>query len=101
MIEANPWHAYMLAKAEEARRASHALATLSTPTKDAALEAMAQALVDRKVDLLEANAVDLAGAEEKGLTKAMIESGEAFARLKVARDAPSGIVPLKLVSTPK
>lgn len=73
MTEANTWHTYMLSKAEEARRASHSLATVSTAVKDAALDAMAQALINNKKGLLEANAKDLAGAEEKGLTKAMID----------------------------
>jgi glutamate-5-semialdehyde dehydrogenase len=73
MTAANPWHSYMVTKAEEARRASHILATLSSTVKDAALEAMAQALIDRQGELIKANTRDLAGAEEKGLTKAMID----------------------------
>ncbi len=73
MTTNNRWHDYVVAKAQEAQRASRPLATASTDVKDAALAAMAQALVDRTGDLLEANAQDLAGAEEKGLTKAMID----------------------------
>ena len=73
MTEKNPWDAYVSAKAEEAKRASRSLAALSTAVKDAALLAMAQALVDQTKVLLEANAEDLVGAEEKGLTKAMID----------------------------
>ncbi len=48
MTEKNHWNAYVSAKAEEAKRASTSLATLSTAVKDAALLAMAQALVDQK-----------------------------------------------------
>ncbi|MEE8209876.1 MAG: aldehyde dehydrogenase family protein, partial [bacterium] len=73
MTTNNRWHDYVVAKAQEAQRASRPLATASTDVKDAALAAMAQALVDRTGELLEANAQDLAGAEEKGLTKAMID----------------------------
>ncbi|MCH7646802.1 MAG: glutamate-5-semialdehyde dehydrogenase, partial [Nitrospinae bacterium] len=73
MTEKNPWDAYVSAKAEEAKRTSRSLAALSTAVKDAALLAMAQALVDQTKVLLEANAEDLVGAEEKGLTKAMID----------------------------
>ena len=73
MTETNPWQAYMLSKAEDARRAAHSLATIDTAVKDAALLAMAEALVNQKAKLIEANAKDLAGAEEKGLTKAMID----------------------------
>lgn len=73
MTEKNPWDAYVSAKAEEAKRASRSLAVLSTAVKDAALLAMAQALLDQTKVLLEANAEDLVGAEKKGLTKAMID----------------------------
>jgi glutamate-5-semialdehyde dehydrogenase len=73
MTTNNPWHAYVVERAQEAKRASRRLATVSTGVKDAALHVMAQALVDGTDELLEANAKDLAGAEEKGLTKAMID----------------------------
>ncbi|MFQ5893615.1 MAG: glutamate-5-semialdehyde dehydrogenase [Nitrospinota bacterium] len=73
MAEKNPWHAHVVEKAEEARRSTRRLATLSTAVKNAALHAMAQALVDQAPALLEANGKDLDQAEEKGLTKAMID----------------------------
>ena len=78
MTTNNRWHDYVVAKAQEAQRASRPLATASTDVKDAALAAMAQALADRTSELLEANAQDLAGAEEKGLTKAMIDRAGAW-----------------------
>ena len=68
MTAANPWHDYILSKAKEAREASHRLAALGTGVKDAALDSMARALVERGEALIKANAEDLSGAKERGLT---------------------------------
>jgi len=57
----------------QARQAARALAVLSTEKKNAALLGMADALVARSADLLEANARDIAGAEEHGLNKAAVD----------------------------
>lgn len=57
----------------KAREAARALAILSTEKKNAALLGMADALVARTSSLLEANAKDIAGAEEHGLTRAAID----------------------------
>ena len=51
----------------QAQRASRELATLDTATKDAALEAMAEALEQRTDEILEANARDMEAGEEAGL----------------------------------
>ncbi len=56
-----------------ARRASRVLAALDTNTKDAALEAIAAALIDRTAEILEANAVDLEAGRESGLTPALLD----------------------------
>ncbi|MBL9153615.1 MAG: glutamate-5-semialdehyde dehydrogenase [Verrucomicrobiales bacterium] len=57
----------------QARAASYALGKLSSEQKNAILLAMADALVARESEILEANAEDLAAAEAAGLTGAMID----------------------------
>ncbi len=59
------------AMGERARAAAHALAKLPTERKDAVLLAMAEALVAREPEILEANALDLAAAAEAGLSATM------------------------------
>lgn len=56
-----------------AKKASHALATLSPAVKNSALEGMAQALLDSTPLILEANAKDIKNAIEKGLSDAMTD----------------------------
>jgi glutamate-5-semialdehyde dehydrogenase len=58
---------------QKARRASRALAILPSTIKNAVLEGMADALVERTPAILEANALDIAGAESHGLNKAAID----------------------------
>ncbi|MDX2081967.1 MAG: glutamate-5-semialdehyde dehydrogenase [Terrimicrobiaceae bacterium] len=60
----------ILAIGWQARAAAHALAKLGADQKNAILRAMADELVARTPGLLEANAADLARAEENQLTKA-------------------------------
>ncbi|GAB1583389.1 glutamate-5-semialdehyde dehydrogenase [Phyllobacterium phragmitis] len=57
----------------KARAASGPLAVASAERKHAALVAMAEALIRRKDEILAANAIDLANAEEAGLTPAMLD----------------------------
>jgi glutamate-5-semialdehyde dehydrogenase len=57
----------------EAKRASRTLAQLDTGTKDRALHAIADALVARTDEILEANARDLEAGRESGLTDALID----------------------------
>jgi len=59
--------------AQKAREASHALGNLSTQVKNSALEGMAEALLLSAGKLKEANALDLKGAKEAGLSSAMID----------------------------
>ena len=54
-----------------AQRASRAMASASTASKDAALEATARLLGERSAEILEANAADLADERAAGLTQAL------------------------------
>ena len=56
-----------------ARDAARALAALDTDTKDAALEAIAAALVARTDEILEANARDMETGREGGLDAALLD----------------------------
>src|SRR4051794_33349326 len=57
----------------EAKRASRTLAQLDRGTKDAALEAIAQALLVRTPEILEANARDMEAGREAGLSAALLD----------------------------
>lgn len=59
--------------AKNAKAAATELATTSTAVKNAALEAIAQALEDNTADILQANAEDLETAEKKGTSEAMLD----------------------------
>ncbi len=56
-----------------ARRASRTLAMLGSDVKNAALEAIADALVERTPEILEANARDLEAGREAGLGSALLD----------------------------
>jgi glutamate-5-semialdehyde dehydrogenase len=56
-----------------AKRASGVLASLQTGVKNAALEAIAGALIDRTDEILEANALDVEAAGHAGLSSTMID----------------------------
>lgn len=56
-----------------ARVASRALVKLTTVQKNTILLTMADEIESRQVTILEANALDLSSAQEKGLSKAMID----------------------------
>jgi glutamate-5-semialdehyde dehydrogenase len=56
-----------------AKRASRTLATLGSGVKDAALEAIADALIERTPEILEANARDLESGRESGLSSALLD----------------------------
>ncbi len=57
----------------DARAAGHALATVSTEAKNKALKGAARAIRDSADAILAANAKDMAAAEQKGLSKAMLD----------------------------
>jgi glutamate-5-semialdehyde dehydrogenase len=56
-----------------AKSASRSLASLDSGTKNAALEAIAAALLERVPEILEANARDLEAGRENGLSAALID----------------------------
>src|SRR5829696_4562338 len=56
-----------------ARDASRVLAGLDTDTRDAALLAIADALIAREGEILEANAADLVAGREAGLSSALLD----------------------------
>jgi glutamate-5-semialdehyde dehydrogenase len=60
-------------QAGRAREASTALATLTRTAKDAALLAMADALLARTPEILTANAADLAAGRDAGLSAALLD----------------------------
>ncbi|QIK65786.1 glutamate-5-semialdehyde dehydrogenase [Nocardioides sp. HDW12B] len=76
-------HAAVLEAARRARAASHPLAVTSRAAKDAALLAMADALVAHTDEVLAANAEDVLAAEQRGTPAAMVDR----LRLDVARVA--------------
>jgi glutamate-5-semialdehyde dehydrogenase len=64
---------YVAGKAEKAKAASRALANLSAEIKNNALHKMAAGLEKEASALIAENAKDLAAAEQKGLSNAMID----------------------------
>ncbi len=60
-------------KARTAKAAARTLATAGTNAKNAALAAMAHLLTDAQEAILEANARDLTGARERGMTPHLVE----------------------------
>ncbi|MBI5967490.1 MAG: glutamate-5-semialdehyde dehydrogenase [Deltaproteobacteria bacterium] len=67
------WKNEILKVAQKARQACHVLANLPTATKNAALEGMAEALMQSSSKLKKANAVDVSAARKAGLPAAMID----------------------------
>ena len=57
----------------EARAAARSLATLDTATKNAALEAIAAALIERTGEIVEANARDMDAGRANGLDAALLD----------------------------
>jgi glutamate-5-semialdehyde dehydrogenase len=57
----------------EAKQAARTLATLSASVKDAALEAIAAALIGRREEILEANARDLEAGRESGMSSTLLD----------------------------
>ncbi|MDQ7095925.1 glutamate-5-semialdehyde dehydrogenase [Desulfosporosinus sp. PR] len=55
-----------------AKQAARQLAYASTESKDKALLAMAEALLENEQDILRANAADIQAAEEKGMKKSLV-----------------------------
>ena len=64
---------YIRGMGERARAAAVSLARLSTEEKNAALEAVADALVARRAEIAAANAEDVANAKAAGITPSMLD----------------------------
>ncbi|PYE88045.1 glutamate-5-semialdehyde dehydrogenase [Phyllobacterium leguminum] len=80
----------------QARAASGPLAIASAERKHAALIAMAEALIRRKDEILAANALDIANAEEAGLTSAMLDRLKLDnSRIRAMADGVRAIAELK------
>src|ERR671911_672658 len=69
----------------QAKRAARDLATLDTAAKNAALEAMAEALEQRSHEILEANARDMEAGQEAGLPSGLLD------RLELTEERVAGI----------
>ena len=69
----------------QAKRAARELALLDTATKNAALEAMASALEQRKHEIIEANGHDMEAGEDAGLHSGLLD------RLKLDEERIAGI----------
>ena len=63
----------LLLKGTLAKSAASALAAIDTKTKDDALAKIADALIERADEIIEANKKDIADAENNGVRKAMID----------------------------
>lgn len=75
----------LLEKCTLARDAAQKLISVETTLKDAALEAIADALIERADEIITANDKDVAAAKEKGTRQAMID------RLTLTRERIEGI----------
>ena len=58
---------------KQAKEASYELGVLSTKEKDNALLLMAKVLINSKIEILEANKIDLKNAREKGISEALLD----------------------------
>ena len=63
----------MLALGAAARGAAHALGISSGETRNAALMAAAQEIRASAEDIMEANAIDMGAAEERGISSALLD----------------------------
>jgi glutamate-5-semialdehyde dehydrogenase len=73
MSETTDLESAVLAAAANAREAAHELAVATRATKDAALHAMADALVSGAPELLAANAHDVAAAHDNGTPESVVD----------------------------
>src|SRR5690606_35157715 len=63
----------LLEQGRRAKEAARKVAVASTGDKNRALHAMAERLLDQQDRILAANAVDMEGGREKGLSKALLD----------------------------
>lgn len=63
----------LIIKGEKAKKASYKLSNLSSTVKNNGLQKIAEMLVKREKDILEANAVDIDNAKNKGISASLID----------------------------
>jgi glutamate-5-semialdehyde dehydrogenase len=73
MSEQQDWTSYVEQLGRNARAAAEQLARLNDATRSAALRKVAAALREHRAKLLEANAADVAAAQQSGLAQPLIE----------------------------
>lgn len=66
------FHPDLIEMGQKAKQAARQLAFASTESKNKALLAMAEALLNNEKEILEANTIDVQAAEEKGLKKSLV-----------------------------
>jgi len=66
------FHPELLEIGRKAKQAARQLAFTSTESKNKALLAMSQALINNEQEILKANSIDIQAAEEKGLKKSLV-----------------------------
>ena len=64
---------YMLALGAQAKQAARAMSMATTAQKNAALELMAELLLDRQDQLMEVNQLDMQAGKERGLDSALLD----------------------------
>jgi len=64
---------YVIGKAKSAKEAARKMTTINSNVKNAALEAMAQALINNKDLILSANEKDIENGRQKGLSQYMLD----------------------------
>lgn len=63
----------LLEQGKRGKEAARQIAVLSTREKNQVLEAMADSILDNRNRIIEANAIDIQGGKEKGLSKALLD----------------------------
>lgn len=63
----------LLEQGKRGKEAARQIAVLSTQEKNQVLEAMADNIMDNRNRIIEANAIDIQGGKEKGLSKALLD----------------------------
>jgi len=82
----------VLRLAEKARDASHLLAPMSTAQRNQALLSMAEALISRQDEILQANERDMEAARQKGTSEALLDRLELTpGRVKSMAEALKGL----------
>lgn len=88
----------LLLKGTLAKSAASALAAIDTKTKDDALAKIADALIERADEIIEANKKDIADAENNGVRKAMIDR-LSLSKERIA-DIADGVRQVKALNDP-